>query len=72
MNQFNYIVVVGKNELESQTIDVRNRDQSESIGQMNIEVFSQLLKSQYPPGIALPQKLYNSEKSDEKDAKDQA
>ena len=54
------MVIVGEQEQSSGTVEVRAREGGERIGKMTIEEFAEKLKSQYPPGVALPQRLYNS------------
>ena len=62
LNQVNYTVIVGEQEESSGTIEVRAREGGERMGKMTIEEFVSKLKSQYPTGVALPQRLYNEQK----------
>lgn len=45
---YNYIGVVGRDELKSQTIDVRDRDKNESIGKLTFAELLKLFKSLEP------------------------
>lgn len=46
--QFNYIGVIGETELESKTIDVRDRDSGQSIGKLTLEEVLKLFLSRQP------------------------
>lgn len=60
LSQVNYTIIVGDQEQSTGTVEVRAREGGERIGKMTMEEFAEKLKSQYPPGVALPQRLYNS------------
>jgi threonyl-tRNA synthetase len=45
---YNFIGVVGKEELKNQTIDVRDRDKNESIGKLSFGELIKLFKSLEP------------------------
>lgn len=58
LKQFNYILVAGDEEVKYQTINIRQRDGTR-IGNQTLSDFENLLISQYPEGVALPERLFN-------------
>ena len=48
MSNYNYIGVIGKEELKSQTVDIRDRDKNESIGKFSVSEIVKLFKSMDP------------------------
>ena len=57
--QFNYIAVVGDDESESNTVDVRSRE-GQRMGKLQVTEFEKLLKDDYPMDIHLPGKIYKN------------
>ena len=57
IKQFNYILVVGDDEMEAETIDVRTRE-GERFGKITPQEFESLMIQQYPEDVALPKKLF--------------
>ena len=53
-------MIVGDQEQSTGKVEVRAREGGERIGKMTIEELAEKIKSQYPPGVALPQRIYNS------------
>ena len=60
VQQFNYILVVGDEEVETSTVDVRSRDGSRP-GKLSVADFEQIIISEYPPGVPLPRRVYKDE-----------
>ena len=48
LSQFNFIGVIGADEVESKTVDVRDRDSNESIGKLSIADFVTFLQGKMP------------------------
>ena len=57
LKQFNYILVVGDEEVQAGTVDVRSRDGGRP-GKLSLDEFEKLMVSQYPAGVPLPERLY--------------
>lgn len=57
IEQFSYIAVIGHDEVESKTVDVRDRDTNASLGKMKISDFVRFLKNQLPKVSEAREKL---------------
>lgn len=57
--QFNYILVVGDEEMQQRTVDVRQRD-GERLGKLSLEQFEKTMIESYPDGVALPHRSYKA------------
>jgi threonyl-tRNA synthetase len=55
LSQFNYIAVVGDEELESETLDIRARD-GQRLGKMTVEQFEMNMINEYPECVREIQK----------------
>lgn len=53
LKQFNYIAVIGDEEIESQTVDVRSRN-GDRIGKFSVSEFEKRLIDEYPDSFPLP------------------
>ena len=53
IKQFNYILVVGDDEMEAETVDIRTRE-GERLGKITPQEFEKLMIQQYPEDVALP------------------
>ena len=49
--------MVGDDEMDGKTVDVRTRE-GERLGKITSEEFESLMKDQYPEDVALPKKLF--------------
>ena len=62
LRQFNYILVVGDEEEQHGTVDVRQRD-GQRLGKLSLEQFEKTMIDSYPDGVALPHRSYKSNKN---------
>ena len=58
MQQFNYILVVGDQEVETQTADVRSNS-GERLGKLSLADFEAKMVSEFPEGVPLPKRCFN-------------
>lgn len=65
--QCNYILVVGDEEKEHGTVDVRKRE-GERLGKLSLEEFEKVMIDSYPEGVPLPKRMYNQEEEDNQNA----
>lgn len=53
VDQFNYLLIIGEQEVESQCVNVRSRDNG-VIGDKTIDEFINLMIEEYPEGVPIP------------------
>ena len=59
IKQFNYILVVGDEETETNTVDVRSRE-GQRLGKLDVAGLEKIMSAEYPENVPLPNRKYPS------------